>query len=52
MSRETLAHKAGVSFSTVARVESGSNWPTARTLERLATALDISIGDLLTGDAA
>lgn len=42
MGRETLAVRAGLSFSTVARIERGDNWPEASTLNALASALGVT----------
>ena len=52
MSRESLATKAGVSFSTVSRIEAGAHWPSARTVNALATALGSTVADLLSDDLA
>jgi transcriptional regulator with XRE-family HTH domain len=41
----TLAAKAGVSYVTVARIESGRASPTVAMLEKLAKALDIGVRD-------
>lgn len=52
LSQERLAQQAGVSLKTVSRVERTGN-ATAKTLTALASALDLSIGDLFeNGDAA
>lgn len=48
MSRETLAVKAGLSFSTVARAERGDHWPDVSTLNALASALDVTVDSLVT----
>lgn len=50
LSQEALAERAGVGIDTVARIERGTR-STCRpvTLQRLATALGVSVQDLLTG---
>ncbi|HEV3319627.1 MAG TPA: helix-turn-helix transcriptional regulator [Solirubrobacteraceae bacterium] len=48
--QEDLAHEAGISISTLSRVERGLHQPSLPTLRKLATALDVSLADLI--DAA
>ena len=50
ISQERLAQLAGVSFKTIARVERTDS-ASSRTLQRLADALDVTVGELF-GDAA
>jgi transcriptional regulator with XRE-family HTH domain len=47
LSQEALAVDAGVDRSYVGRIERGVENPTAETLERLASALDVPVADLL-----
>lgn len=47
LSRETLAVKAGVSFSTVQRIEGDHYWPSAGTVNAIASALGTTVADLL-----
>lgn len=47
LSREVLAVRAGVSSSTVARIELGGYLPRLGTLSRIAEVLNISVSDLL-----
>ncbi|WP_277680031.1 helix-turn-helix domain-containing protein [Gracilibacillus dipsosauri] len=47
MSREILANKLGVSYSTIAKYESGVREPDFSTLEKLSTVLDVSVDYLL-----
>lgn len=46
LSREALAVRAGVSYATVSRIESGS-YPSQRTIRQLARALKVSVTELL-----
>ncbi|PKR79212.1 XRE family transcriptional regulator [Halalkalibacillus sediminis] len=46
-SREQLANKLGVSYSTIAKYESGAREPDFNTLEKLAILFDVSIDYLL-----
>jgi transcriptional regulator with XRE-family HTH domain len=48
--QEDLAHEAGISTSTLSRVERGLHQPSLPTLRRLATALGVSLAELI--DAA
>jgi XRE family transcriptional regulator, regulator of sulfur utilization len=48
----TLASRAGLSKTIVAKIESGDGNPSLETLLRLAGALDITIGSLLGTDRA
>jgi len=41
-----LAFHAGLAPSVISQIENGKRNPSARTLEKLATALDIEVGDL------
>ncbi|MHA1401826.1 MAG: helix-turn-helix domain-containing protein, partial [Candidatus Heimdallarchaeaceae archaeon] len=48
LSQEELARKAGITYSTLIKLESGANKnPTVKTLQQLAKALGISIDQLL-----
>lgn len=47
MSQKELARRIGVSQSTVGMWESGKNRPEMRNLERIASALDVPMGELL-----
>ena len=48
LSQEELARKAGITYSTLIKLESGANKnPTVKTLQQLAKALGISIDKLL-----
>ena len=46
LSLHELADRAGVSYVTIARIESGRMSPTVTTLEKLAQALGITVRDL------
>jgi transcriptional regulator with XRE-family HTH domain len=46
LSLHKLAEKAGVSYVTIARIESGRMSPTVAMLEKLARALGINVRDL------
>jgi transcriptional regulator with XRE-family HTH domain len=48
--QEDVAHEAGISTSTLSRLERGLHQPSLPTLRKLATALDVSLADLI--DAA
>lgn len=48
--QEDLAHEAGISTSTLSRVERGLHQPSLPTLRKLAVALEVSLADLV--DAA
>jgi transcriptional regulator with XRE-family HTH domain len=45
LSLRALAKEAGVSFTTVYRIEAGTISPTVAMLERLASALDVRVVD-------
>ena len=48
LSQEQLAQKAGITYSTLIKIESGSNKnPTLETLTKLAKGLNISVDDLI-----
>ncbi len=48
LSQEQLAQKAGITYSTLAKLESGVNEnPKVKTLQQIAKALDVSVDDLL-----
>ena len=48
--QEDLAHEAGISTSTLSRIERGLHEPGLPTLRKIASALHVSLADLL--DAA
>lgn len=45
--QEDLAHEAGISTSTLSRVERGLHQPSLPTLRKLAAALGVSLADLV-----
>lgn len=47
VSQEALAVDAGVDRSYVGRIERGIENPTVETLDRLASALDVGVGEML-----
>jgi len=48
LSQEELARKAGITYSTLIKLESGVNKnPTVKTLRQLASALGVSLDQLL-----
>jgi len=48
ISQEELARKAGVTYSTLIKLESGSNKnPTVKTLQQIAQALGVTLDDLM-----
>lgn len=48
ISQEELARKAGVTYSTLIKIESGVNDnPTIKTMKKIADALDISLDELV-----
>jgi transcriptional regulator with XRE-family HTH domain len=47
LSQEALAVDAGVDRSYVGRIERGVENPTVETLDRLATALEVAVAELL-----
>ena len=48
LSQEQLAQKAGITYSTLIKIESGSNKnPTLETLTKLANAFKIKIDELV-----
>jgi transcriptional regulator with XRE-family HTH domain len=48
LSQEQLAQKAGITYSTLAKLESGVNQnPKVKTLQQIATALEVSLDDLM-----
>jgi transcriptional regulator with XRE-family HTH domain len=46
-SQEDLAHEAGISTSTLSRLERGLHQPSLSTLRKIATALGVSLVDLI-----
>lgn len=47
VSQEDLAHQAGISTSTLSRIERGTYQPRLDTLNKLAQALSVPVADLL-----
>ena len=48
ISQEEFARKAGVTYSTLIKLESGSNKnPTVKTLQQIAQALGVTLDDLM-----
>lgn len=47
LSQEALAVDAGVDRSYVGRIERGVENPTVETLDRLAAALEVAVGEML-----
>lgn len=48
LSQEELARKAGITYSTLIKLESGVNKnPTVKTLQQIANALDVSLDHLM-----
>jgi len=48
ISQEELAKKAGITYSTLIKIESGVNDnPTMKTMKRIADALDVSLDELV-----
>ena len=45
--QEDLAHRAGIHFSTLRRIETGKADPTLSTLRRLAEGLDVRLAELV-----
>lgn len=45
--QEDVAHEAGISTSTLSRVERGLHQPSLPTLRKLATALGVPLADLV-----
>jgi transcriptional regulator with XRE-family HTH domain len=47
LSQEELAKKAGVTYSTLIKLESGVNKnPTIKTIQQIAAALEVTLDDL------
>ena len=48
LSQEELARKAGVTYSTLIKLESGVNKnPTIKTIQQIAAALEVSLDELM-----
>ena len=48
LSQEQLALKAGITYSTLIKLESGTNTnPTVNTLQQIAKALNVTLDDLM-----
>ncbi len=51
ISQEQLAQKAGITYSTLIKIESGANDnPTIKTMKRIADALEVSLDELVGGN--
>lgn len=48
--QEDVAHAAGISTSTLSRLERGLHQPSLPTLRKLAAALDVSLAELIEMD--
>lgn len=48
MTREQLAVAAGISYTSIGRMERGTHRPTVETLQAVARALGCTVVDLLT----
>jgi transcriptional regulator with XRE-family HTH domain len=47
ISQEELARQAGITYSTLIKIESGANDnPTIKTMKKIADALDVSLDEL------
>jgi transcriptional regulator with XRE-family HTH domain len=48
LSQEDLAQKAGITYSTLIKIESGANNnPTVKTIKQIASALNVTIDSLI-----
>ena len=48
ISQEELAKQAGITYSTLIKIESGANDnPTIKTMKKIADALDVSLDELV-----
>ncbi len=47
LSQEALAFKAGVSTSTISRIERAEHYPSVPTLRKLAAGLGVPVGALM-----
>lgn len=48
LSQEELAKKAGITYTTLTKIESGHNDnPTVKTLQQIAQALEVTLDDLM-----
>lgn len=47
--QDQLAERVGVDAETISRFERGANLPSLLTLDRLAAALQVEVGELLSG---
>ena len=48
LSQDQLARKAGITYTTLAKIESGVNQnPTMKTLQGIAKALDVTLDELV-----
>ena len=52
LSQQELAHRAGVGQSTIHYIETGVKSPTFKVIEKLATALGVSVAELIDGKEA
>lgn len=51
LSQRDVAHAAGTTAATISHIERGSRKPSANLLARIAAALDVSMDELLRGEA-
>jgi transcriptional regulator with XRE-family HTH domain len=47
LSQETVAHRADISYTTLAKIESGRSNPTWTTVRRVAAALEVTLVELV-----
>lgn len=52
LSQEAVAHRADISYTTLAKIESGRSNPTWTTVCRVAAALEVTLVELVTEIAA
>jgi transcriptional regulator with XRE-family HTH domain len=52
MNLQDLSDKAGIGRSTLSEIENGTNTPNLTTLQKLADALDTTVGELVDGKLA
>lgn len=50
--QDQLAERVGVDAETISRFERGTNLPSLPTLDRLATALQVEVGELLSRESS
>jgi transcriptional regulator with XRE-family HTH domain len=52
LSQEELAHRCGIAYQTIGRIESGTHYPRPSTLRKLASALGVEPSQLFTNPFA